>query len=204
MKDIKKFRENIIQIRAHVSERERMAVLAEEAAELADSAQVLLESITESRRGGRHWVFAGYAREDLLEEAADVMAVLLCCFNLEGIIACLAQARAEGRKSRGARERKEQLRELIDYCGFVRVMAFKSRRIDNRENPTDWTREQAEEFLASFTGELILQIYASLRDWEAAQTLERMEKKLERWAKRLKGETADGEREGVLLDKSAN
>lgn len=132
------------------------------------------------------------------------MAVLLCCFNLEGIIACLAQARAEGRKSRGARERKEQLRELIDYCGFVRVMAFKSRRIDNRENPTDWTREQAEEFLASFTGELILQIYASLRDWEAAQTLERMEKKLERWAKRLKGETADGEREGVLLDKSAN
>lgn len=58
MKDIKKFRENIIQIRAHVSERERMAVLAEEAAELADSAQVLLESITESRRGGRHWVFA--------------------------------------------------------------------------------------------------------------------------------------------------
>ena len=49
-----------------------------------------------------------------------------------------------------------------------------------------------------------MQIYASLRDWEAAQTLERMEKKLERWAKRLKGETADGEREGVLLDKSAN
>lgn len=138
------------------------------------------------------------------EIAADVMAVLLCCFNPEGIIACLAQARAEGRKSRGARERKEQLRELIDYCGFVRVMAFKSRRIDNEENPTDWTREQAEEFLASFTGELILQIYASLRDWEAAQTLERMEKKLERWAKRLKGETADGEREGVLLDKGAN
>ena len=84
MKDIKKFRENIIQIRAHVSERERMAVLAEEAAELADSAQVLLESITESRRGGRRWVFAEYAREDLLEEAADVMAVLLCCFNPEG------------------------------------------------------------------------------------------------------------------------
>ena len=64
MKDIKKFRENIIQIRAHVSERERMAVLAEEAAELADSAQVLLESITESRRGGRRWVFAEYARDD--------------------------------------------------------------------------------------------------------------------------------------------
>lgn len=204
MKDIKKFRENIIQIRAHVSERERMAVLAEEAAELADVAGVLLESITESRRGGRRWVFAGYAREDLLEEAADVLAVLLCCFNPEGIIACLEQARAEGRKSRGARERKKQLRELIDCCGFVRVMAFKSRRIDNRENPTDWTREQAKEFLASFTGELILQIYASLRDWETAQTLERMEQKMDRWAKRLRGETADGEREGVLLDKGAN
>lgn len=192
MKDIKKFRENIIQIRAHVSERERMAVLAEEAAELADAAGVLLESITESRRGGRRWVSAGYAREDMLEEAADVMAVLLCCLNPEGINACLEQARAEGRKSRGARERKKQLRELIDYCGFVRVMAFKSRRIDNRENPTDWTRERAEEFLASFTGELILQIYASLRDWEAAQTLERVEKKMERWAMRLKGATADG------------
>lgn len=192
MADYKKMRENIKLICERVSMGERMAMLAEETAELADAAQVLLESITESRRGGRRWVFAEYAKEDLLEEAADVMTVLLCCFNPEGIIACLAQARAEGRKSRGARERKEQLRELIDYCGFVRVMAFKSRRIDNRENPTDWTREQAEEFLASFTGELILQIYASLRDWEAAQTLERMEKKMERWAMRLKGETEDG------------
>lgn len=192
MKDYQKMRENIKLICERVSVGERMAMLAEETAELADAAQVLLESITESRRGGRRWVFAEYAKEDLLEEAADVMAVLLCCFNPEGIIACLAQARAEGRKSRGARERKEQLRELIDYCGFVRVMAFKSRRIDNRENPTDWTREQAEEFLASFTGELILQIYASLRDWEAAQTLERMEKKMERWAMRLKGATEHG------------
>lgn len=192
MKDYQKMRENIKLICERVSMGERMAMLAEETAELADAAQVLLESITESRRGGRRWVFAEYAKEDLLEEAADVMAVLLCCFNPEGILACLAQARAEGRKSRGARERKEQLRELIDYCGFVRVMAFKSRRIDNRENPTDWTREQAEEFLASFTGELILQIYASLRDWEAAQTLERMEKKMERWAMRLKGATEDG------------
>lgn len=192
MKDYQKMRENIKLICERVSVGERMAMLAEETAELADAAQVLLESITESRRGGRRWVFAEYAKEDLLEEAADVMAVLLCCFNPEGILACLAQARAEGRKSRGARERKEQLRELIDYCGFVRVMAFKSRRIDNRENPTDWTREQAEEFLASFTGELILQIYASLRDWEAAQTLERMEKKMERWAMRLKGAMEDG------------
>lgn len=192
MKDYQKMRENIKLICERVSMGERMAMLAEETAELADAAQVLLESITESRRGGRRWVFAEYAKEDLLEEAADVMAVLLCCFNPEGILACLAQARAEGRKSRGARERKEQLRELIDYCGFVRVMAFKSRRIDNRENPTDWTREQAEEFLASFTGELILQIYASLRDWEAAQTLGRMEKKMERWAMRLKGATEDG------------
>lgn len=192
MEDYKKMRENIKLICEMVSVGERMAMLAEETAELADAAQLLLESITESRRGGRRWVFAEYAKEDLLEEAADVMAVLLCCFNPEGILACLAQARAEGRKSRGARERKEQLRELIDYCGFVRVMAFKSRRIDNRENPTDWTREQAEEFLASFTGELILQIYASLRDWEAAQTLERMEKKMERWAMRLKGATENG------------
>lgn len=192
MADYKKMQENIKLICERVSMGERMAMLAEETAELADAAQVLLESITESRRGGRRWVFAEYAKEDLLEEAADVMAVLLCCFNPEGILACLAQARAEGRKSRGARERKEQLRELIDYCGFVRVMAFKSRRIDNRENPTDWTREQAEEFLASFTGELILQIYASLRDWEAAQTLERMEKKMERWAMRLKGAMEDG------------
>ena len=192
MEDYKKMRENIKLICEMVSVGERMAMLAEETAELADAAQLLLESITESRRGGRRWVFAEYAKEDLLEEAADVMAVLLCCFNPEGLLACLAQARAEGRKSRGARERKEQLRELIDYCGFVRVMAFKSRRIDNRENPTDWTREQAEEFLASFTGELILQIYASLRDWEAAQTLERMEKKMERWAMRLKGATENG------------
>ena len=39
---------------------------------------------------------------------------------------------------------------------------------------------------------------------ERKQIEEIKEQKLERWAMRLKGETADGEREGVLLDKSAN
>lgn len=192
MADYKKMQENIKLICERVSMGERMAMLAEETAELADAAQVLLESITESRRGGRHWVFAGYAREDLLEEAADVMAVLLCCFNPEGIIACLAQARAEGRKSRGARERKEQLRELIDYCGFVRVMAFKSRRIDNEENPTDWTREQAEEFLSVFVGGLLAAMTGILRQWQLAGIGCKIEQKLTRWAMRLKGETENG------------
>lgn len=192
MKDYQKMRENIKLICERVSMGERMAMLAEETAELADAAQVLLESITESRRGGRRWVFAEYAKEDLLEEAADVMAVLLCCFNPEGILACLAQARAEGRKSRGARERKEQLRELIDYCGFVRVMAFKRRRIGNKENPTDWRQEQAEEFLSVFVGGLLAAMTGILRQWQLAGIGCKIEQKLTRWAMRLKGETEDG------------
>ena len=53
MADYKKMQENIKLICERVSMGERMAMLAEETAELADAAQLLLESITESRRRGR-------------------------------------------------------------------------------------------------------------------------------------------------------
>ena len=44
----------------------------------------------------------------------------------------------------------------------------------------------------------------TLRQWQLAGVVRKMEQKLERWAMRLKGATANGEREGVLLDKGAN
>lgn len=53
MADYQKMQENIALICERVSMGERMAMLAEETAELADAARLLRESITESRRKGR-------------------------------------------------------------------------------------------------------------------------------------------------------
>lgn len=85
MADYKKMQENIKLICERVSMGERMAMLAEETAELADAAQLLLESITESRRRGRKFACGRYASEEVEEEIADVFAVMLCTFDGETI-----------------------------------------------------------------------------------------------------------------------
>ena len=52
---------------------------------------------------------------------------------------------------------------------------------------------------------MIMALDTILFNGEAREKMEKIkEQKLERWAMRLKGATANGEREGVLLDKSAN
>lgn len=192
MKDIEKFRENIIQIRAHVSERERMAVLAEEAAELADAAQLLLESITESRRRGRKFACGRYASEEVEEEIADVLAVMLCTFDGETIYKVLDYSDSHAKPARSAGELKKRLRELIALSGIVRYVAFKRRRIGNKENPTDWRQEQAEEFLSVFVGGLLAAMTGILRQWQLAGIGCKIEQKLTRWAMRLKGEVENG------------
>lgn len=65
MTDYKKMRENIKLICERVSMGERMAMLAEETAELADAARLLLESITESRRKGRKFTCGREASEEV-------------------------------------------------------------------------------------------------------------------------------------------
>ena len=92
----------------------------------------------------------------------------------------------------------------MEICSIVRYAAFKRRRINNEENPTDWTEGQTDGILRVFGGQLLLEMRNTLRQWQLAGVVRKMEQKLERWAMRLKGETANGEREGVLLDKSAN
>ena len=52
---------------------------------------------------------------------------------------------------------------------------------------------------------MIMALDTILFNGEAREQMEKIkEQKMERWAKRLRGEVEDGEREGVLLDKGAN
>ena len=192
MEDYEKMRENIKLICERVSMGERMAMLAEETDELADAAQLLLESITQSRRKGRKYTFGRVAREAVEEEIADVLAVMLCTFEGETIYKALDYGDSHTKAARSAGELKKGLQDLIALCGFVRCLAFKWRRIDNEENPTDWTKEQAEEFLRVFVGGLLAAMSGILRQWQLAGVVRKMEQKLNRWAKRLKGEVENG------------
>lgn len=192
MADYKKMQENIKLICERVSMGERMAMLAEETAELADAAQLLLESITESRRKGRKFACGRYASEEVEEEIADVLAVMLCTFDGETIYKVLDYSDSHAKPARSAGELKKRLRELIALSGIVRYVAFKSRRIGNKENPTDWRQEQAEEFLSVFVGGLLAAMTGILRQWQLAGIGCKIEQKLTRWAMRLKGETENG------------
>ena len=192
MADYKEMRENIKLICERVSMGERMAMLAEETAELADAAQLLLESITESRRKGRKFACGRYASEEVEEEIADVLAVMLCTFDGETIYKVLDYSDSHAKPARSAGELKKRLRELIALSGIVRYVAFKRRRIGNKENPTDWRQEQAEEFLSVFVGGLLAAMTGILRQWQLAGIGCKIEQKLTRWAMRLKGETENG------------
>ena len=192
MADYKKMQENIKLICERVSMGERMAMLAEETAELADAAQLLLESITESRRRGRKFACGRYASEEVEEEIADVLAVMLCTFDGETIYKVLDYSDSHAKPARSAGELKKRLRELIALSGIVRYVAFKRRRIGNKENPTDWRQEQAEEFLSVFVGGLLAAMSGILRQWQLAGIGCKMEQKLDRCAMRLKGETENG------------
>lgn len=192
MADYQKMRENIKLICERVSMGERMAMLAEETAELADAAQLLLESITESRRKGRKCTFGREAREAVEEEIADVLAVMLCTFDGEMLYEFLKHGISGAKAARSAGELKKGLQDLIALCGFVRCAAFKWRRIDNEENPTDWTKEQADGILRVFGGQLLLTLSGTLRQWQLAGVVRKMEQKLTRWAMRLKGEVENG------------
>lgn len=192
MADYKKMQENIKLICERVSVGERMAMLAEETAELADAAQLLLESITESRRRGRKFACGRYASEEVEEEIADVLAVMLCTFDGETIYKVLDYSDSHAKPARSAGELKKRLRELIALSGIVRYVAFKRRRIGNKENPTDWRQEQAEEFLSVFVGGLLAAMTGILRQWQLAGIGCKIEQKLTRWAMRLKGEVENG------------
>lgn len=192
MADYQKMQENIALICERVSMGERMAMLAEETAELADAARLLRESITESRRKGRKFTFGREASEEVAEEIADVLAVMLCTFEGEMICEFLKHGISGAKPARSAGELTNRLRELIALCSIVRYVAFKRRRIGNKENPTDWRQEQAEEFLSVFVGGLLAAMSGILRQWQLAGIWCKMEQKLDRWAMRLKGATENG------------
>ena len=192
MADYKKMRENIKLICERVSMGERMAMLAEETAELADAAQLLLESITESRRKGRKFACGREASEEVAEEIADVMVVMLCTFDGEMICEFLKHGTSGAKPARSAGQLKTELQYLIDICSIVRCAAFKRRRIDNEENPTDWKQGETDGILRVFGGQLLLAMSDILRQWQLAGIACKMEQKLERWAMRLKGEVENG------------
>lgn len=96
---------------------------------------------------------------------------------------------------------KESLHEV---CHNLAKAALKLRRARSGDNPTLITEEEAREMLLCHIS-MIMALDTILFNGEAREQMEKIkEQKMERWAKRLRGETADGEREGVLLDKGAN
>lgn len=96
---------------------------------------------------------------------------------------------------------KESLHEV---CHDLAKAALKLRRARSGDNPTLITEEEAREMLLCHIS-MIVALDTILFNGEAREQMEKIkEQKMDRWAKRLRGETADGEREGVLLDKGAN
>lgn len=96
---------------------------------------------------------------------------------------------------------KESLHEV---CHDLAKAALKLRRARSGDNPTLITEEAAREMLLCHIS-MIMALDTILFNGEAREKMEKIkEQKLERWAMRLKGATANGEREGVLLDKGAN
>lgn len=96
---------------------------------------------------------------------------------------------------------KESLHEV---CHDLAKAALKLRRARSGDNPTLITEEEAREMLLCHIS-MIVALDTILFNGEAREQMEKIkEQKIDRWAKRLRGETADGEREGVLLDKGAN
>ena len=96
---------------------------------------------------------------------------------------------------------KESLHEV---CHNLAKAALKLRRARSGDNPTLITEEEAREMLLCHIS-MIMALDTILFNGEAREQMEKIkEQKMERWAKRLRGEVEDGEREGVLLDKGAN
>lgn len=96
---------------------------------------------------------------------------------------------------------KESLHEV---CHDLAKAALKLRRARSGENSTPITEEEAKEMLLCHISMMVALNSILFKNEEREQMEKIKEMKMERWAERLRGETADGEREGVLLDKSAN
>lgn len=93
---------------------------------------------------------------------------------------------------------------LHEVCHNLAKAALKLRRARSGDNPTLITEEEAREMLLCHIS-MIMALDTILFNGEAREQMEKIkEQKMERWAKRLRGEVEDGEREGVLLDKGAN
>lgn len=93
---------------------------------------------------------------------------------------------------------------LHEVCHDLAKAALKLRRARSGENSTPITEEEAKEMLLCHIS-MIMALDTILFKNEEREQMEKIKKqKMERWAERLRGETADGEREGVLLDKGAN
>lgn len=93
---------------------------------------------------------------------------------------------------------------LHEVCHDLAKAALKLRRARSGENSTPITEEEAKEMLLCHIS-MIMALDTILFKNEEREQMEKIkEMKMERWAERLRGETADGEREGVLLDKGAN
>lgn len=178
--------------------------LAEECVEL--SKEFLIFNNTE-RRMSTGVMSTGVMPTGAMEEAADVELVAEVLLDKiyaaydRRILHSMVGSMLIVVKGLGLIHIKESLHEV---CHDLAKAALKLRRARSGDNPTLITEEAAREMLLCHIS-MIMALDTILFNGEAREKMEKIkEQKLERWAMRLKGATANGEREGVLLDKSAN
>lgn len=178
--------------------------LAEECVEL--SKEFLIFNNTE-RRMSTGVMSTGVMPTGAMEEAADVELVAevlldkIYAADDKRILHSMVGSILIVVKGLGLIHIKESLHEV---CHDLAKAALKLRRARSGDNPTLITEEAAREMLLCHIS-MIMALDTILFNGKAREQMEKIkEQKMERWAMRLKGETENGKREGVLLDKGAD
>lgn len=166
--------------------------LAEECVEL--SKEFLIFNNTE-RRMPTGIMPTGIMPTGAMEEAADVELVAEVLLDKiyaaydRRILHSMVGSMLIVVKGLGLIHIKESLHEV---CHDLAKAALKLRRARSGDNPTLITEEAAREMLLCHIS-MIMALDTILFNGEARERMEKIkEQKMERWAKRLKGETADG------------
>lgn len=161
--------------------------LAEECVEL--SKEFLIFNNTERRMPTRVMPTGAIEEAADVELAAEVLLDKIYAAYDRRILHSMVGSILIVVKGLGLIHIKESLHEV---CHDLAKAALKLRRARNEDNPTLITEEEAREMLLCHIS-MIVALDTILFNGEAREQMEKIkEQKMERWAKRLKGETEDG------------
>lgn len=180
--------EKIDFIAGTVRKTEKMALLAEELDELADAAEIFRNSIQRKRSSkGRRYTMSKGAEERMVSEMADVMAVLMCTFHPDDMkdAVTYAEMQMADIKIRTGADLRKEVQELMKWCKALRVMAFKRRRINSKDNPTDRTKIYVDAMIGMILPVLLAEMFALIADDQANLFDDWTDAKIERWYNRL-------------------